>query len=143
MQKLKEIINQLMPMFGFREQRADFDDDNRRIAIFIEDEIITPKKVAEITACFNRLFGLIAKKFDEGPVTIDCNNYRKEREKLILELARAGAKKAATTKSDVVLPPMNGYERRLVHTELAMRPDVKTESIGQGSGRQVVVKFLE
>lgn len=143
MQKLKEIINQLMPMFGFREQRVDFDDDNRRIAIFIEDEIITPKKVAEMTMCFNRLISLIAKKFNEGPVTIDFNNYRKEREKLILELARAGAKKAATTKSDVVLPPMNSYERRLVHAELAMRPDVKTESIGQGSGRQVVVKFLE
>lgn len=143
MQRLKEVINQLMPMFGFREARVDFDEHNRRIAVFIDDEIITPKKVAEMIMPFNRIFGLIAKKFDEGPVVVDINNYQKEREKLIIELARAGAKKAVTTKSDVVLPPMNAYERRLVHTELAMRPDVKTESIGQGAARQVVVKFLE
>ncbi|MBI2506918.1 MAG: hypothetical protein HYW00_02165, partial [Candidatus Colwellbacteria bacterium] len=34
---------------------------------------------------------------------------------------------------------MNAYERRLVHTELAMRPDVTTESVGTIS-RYVVVK---
>ena len=33
---------------------------------------------------------------------------------------------------------MNAYERRLVHTELATRPDVKTESIGEGSERHIV-----
>ena len=60
-----------------------------------------------------------------------------------MELARAGAKKAAITKNDVVLPPMNAYERRLIHTELSIRPDIKTESVGQDLSRQVVIKFLE
>jgi len=143
MQKIKEIINQLMPMFGFKEARIDFDDSNRRIAFFIDDEIMIPKKIGEMIAHFSRVFGLIAKKFNEGPIVIDINNYHKEREKLIIELARAGAKKAAITKGDVILPPMNAYERRLVHTELATRPDVKTESIGQKFDRQVVVRFLE
>jgi len=143
MQKIKEVVNQLIPMFGFREARVDFDEHNRRIAFFIDDEVVISKKTGEMIAHFNRVFGLIAKKFNEGPVVIDINNYCKEREKLIIELARAGAKKAAITKDDVILPPMNSYERRLVHTELATRPDVKTESIGQGFGRQVVVRFLE
>jgi predicted RNA-binding protein Jag len=35
---------------------------------------------------------------------------------------------------------MNAYERRLIHAELAARPDVKTESLGEGRGRYVVVK---
>jgi len=143
MQKIKEVINQLMPMFGFKESRIDFDDNNRRILFFIDDEIMISKKTEEMIAHFSQIFGLIAKKFNEGPVVIDINNYRKEREKLIIELARAGAKKAVTTKCDVILPPMNAYERRLVHTELATRPDVKTESIGQTFSRQVVVRFLE
>jgi len=143
MQNLKSIIEKLLPLFGFREARVDFDETNRRVAFFIDDEIITARNTPEMVIYLNRILGLIAKKLDEGPVAVDVNNCRKEREKFIIELARAAAKKSAATKGDVILPPMNAYERRLIHTELSVRPDIKTESVGQGSGRQVVIKFLE
>ncbi len=74
--------------------------------------------------------------------TIDINNYRKERERLILELAKAAAQKAVTTKQAVLLPAMNPYERRLIHVELSIRPDVKTESVGEGRERGVSIKPL-
>ena len=35
---------------------------------------------------------------------------------------------------------MNSYERRLVHTALAIHPDVTTESVGEGKERYVVIK---
>ena len=35
---------------------------------------------------------------------------------------------------------MNSYERRLVHVELAIHPDVTTESIGAGKNRYVIIK---
>jgi spoIIIJ-associated protein len=59
---------------------------------------------------------------------------------LIGELARAAAKKATATKTEISLPAMNSYERRLVHVELAVRPDVKTESAGEGKERYVIIK---
>ena len=71
---------------------------------------------------------------------LDINNYRREREHLIGEIAKAAARKALMNKQDVELPIMNAYERRLVHMELASRPDVKTESIGEGAERRVVIK---
>ncbi len=91
---------------------------------------------------FNRVLRLIAKKYDERPITVDINNHHKEREKLVVELAKAGAKKASITKNDVILPPMNAFERHLVHEELSIRPDLKTESIGEGQARRVVIKFI-
>jgi spoIIIJ-associated protein len=143
MENLKTVIEELLPLFRLNETRAEFDEENKKVFFHVSDEFISSRNLSEIVLHFNRIFGLIAKKFDEGPIMVDVNNFRREREKFVLELARAGAKKAALSKSDVVLPPMNAYERRLVHTELAIRPDIKTESVGQGSSRQVVIKFLE
>ena len=61
---------------------------------------------------------------------------------MVIELAKAAAKKSAITKTDVVLPPMNPFERHLVHEELSVRPDVKTESTGAGNSRRVVIKYI-
>ena len=76
------------------------------------------------------------------PVVVDVNNYRRERERLIIELAKAAARRAIATKESVNLPAMNAYERRLIHAELSMRPDVATESVGEGKDRFVVVKAI-
>jgi len=74
------------------------------------------------------------------PVTIDINNYRWQAEQQLRELAHRAAKEAIFTRQPVKLPAMNGYERRIVHTELALRPDINTESEGEDPNRRVVVK---
>ena len=78
----------------------------------------------------------------EKALVVDLNYYRKERERLIAELARAAAKKATVTREEVELPPMNAYERRLVHLEITTHPDLKTESAGIGKERHVIIKHL-
>ena len=89
----------------------------------------------------DRLVKLMAKKIrDDISVFVDVNNYRRERETIILEIARGAARKAVATKEEIALPIMNAYERRLIHTELASRPDIKTESVGEGRDRYVVVR---
>ena len=74
---------------------------------------------------------------------IDINNYRKDREDLIIKLAKAAAKKSSVTKQEVSLPAMNAYERRIIHSELSLHPDLKTESSGEGKQRHVVIKPIE
>ncbi len=143
MQNLKEITTKLLDFCQFNNANIDIDEDKKRVSLRIDDEIINTKNMPIIISAFSQIFKLIAKKYNEGPVTVDVNNYFRDKEKLIIELAKAGAKKASTTKSDVILPPMNAFERHLVHEELSIRPDIKTESIGEGSSRRVVVKFIE
>jgi len=87
----------------------------------------------------NHLLQMVAKKQQQESIFIDINNYRHEREVLIAALAKAAAKKASSTKQKVSLPAMNSYERRIVHVELAIHPDVKTESSGEGKERYVIV----
>ena len=115
MENVTTTIKQLLNYVGFREANVKSDPESKRISIFIDDETISPKNVPLLINDFNQVIKLIAKKANEGPVIVDVNNYRKERERLIIELAKASAKKAVLSKQDITLPPMNAYERRLVH----------------------------
>lgn len=142
MKNLKEQTDKLLSLLGFREARAEYDEENKRVSIYVSDETITEKQIPVLIGSFDKVLKLIAKKYDEGPINVDVNNHHKEREKMIVELAKAAAKKAATTKTDVTLPPMNSFERRLVHNEIAVRPDLKTESVGEGVSRRVIVKYI-
>lgn len=140
MEKFESIIKQAIELMGFDDFSVSHDSDSGRFSIFINDNIITEINLPAIVSNFDIVFKLIAQKNNIFPIFIDINNYRKKRENLILELARAAAKKTVAEKNEMQLPAMNAYERRLVHTELATRPDVKTESIGFGANRYVVVK---
>jgi len=142
MQNLKETTVKLLSFFNFRETSVEINEEIKRISLRIEDEIVNAKNMPIIIGSFNQILKLIAKKYNEGPIIVDVNNYHQEREKLVIALAKAGAKKAVITKNDVILPPMNAFERHLVHEELSVRPDLKTESIGEGKSRRVVVKFI-
>ena len=86
---------------------------------------------------------MIARKNGTEIIFLDINNYRQERETLIAELSRAAAKKAVATKGEISLPAMNSYERRLVHMALALHPEVKTESAGEGKERYVIIRAIE
>ena len=129
---------------GFSDYRLEISEDGSRNALFIyENENFIREHLPMIVESMNHLLQMIAKKNDAKPIFLDINNYRHEREGLIAELARAAAKKAATTKQAVSLPAMNSYERRIVHVELAVHPNVRTESMGEGKERYIVIKPIE
>jgi len=73
-------------------------------------------------------------------ISFDINHYRAIKDEALKEIARKAARDAVLGKKAVELPPMNAYERRVVHSELALRPDVATESTGEEPNRRVVVK---
>ncbi len=128
---------------GFKDYRLEIAEDGNRNSLFIyEDEAFIREHLPMIVEASNHFLQMVAKKNGAKPIFLDINNYRHEREGLIAELARAAAKKVATTKQEVSLPAMNSYERRLVHVELAVHPEVTTESIGEGKERYIVIRPL-
>jgi predicted RNA-binding protein Jag len=138
-QKVKTIVESL----GLNEVGVDFNSENRKITIFANEGDWFKKHLPYLVSDLERLVNLLAKKEGiEETIFVDVNNYRKERENIIVELAKAAARKVLLTKEEVTLPAMNAYERRLVHMELASRPDVKSESAGEGRERHVIVKPL-
>ena len=139
MENTVEKTKNMLELMGFNGARVDFDEEHSKISIFIDDEVIEPR-VATTLPAIEHILNLMCKK--EKALVVDLNYYRKERERLIAELARAAAKKATVTREEVELPPMNAYERRLVHLEITTHPDLKTESAGIGKERHVVIKHL-
>ena len=134
-------IKEMVGRMGFRDYRLEVNEAENHAELFIyENEGLIKDNLSRIVEAMNHVLQSVAQKQNAKAIFLDINNYRLEREKLISELARAAAKKAAATKEAVSLPFMNSYERRLVHTALAIHPDVTTESVGQGKERYVIVK---
>lgn len=75
-------------------------------------------------------------------ITVDVENYRSKREATLRSLARRMAAKVQKTGKSVMLEPMSPYERRIIHSEVQSVEGVSTNSIGQDSGRRVVI-YLE
>lgn len=143
MEHIQETLQKLLNIAGLNEPVVDIDRERKRISIFINEGEWLKECLPRLVVDMGYIARTVGRRAGcESLVYIDINNYRKERERLIIEIAKAAARKVLLTKGDVQLPPMNAYERLLVHTELATRPDVKTESTGEKKDRCVVVKPL-
>ena len=89
--------------------------------------------------CVNRKTGTSGKDFVK--ITVDIENYREKREATLRALARRMAQKAIKYKRNMVLEPMNPYERRIIHSELQTFENVDTHSVGSDENRKVVITY--
>jgi spoIIIJ-associated protein len=72
-------------------------------------------------------------------IHIDCGGYRALRFEELRMTARVAAERVQTSRQPFRLNPMSSRERRIVHLTLKEMPGVRTESIGVGEERQVVI----
>ncbi len=74
--------------------------------------------------------------------SLDVDDYKRKREWLLKETAKAAAQKAKITGRGQALEPMPNYERKLVHAYLQEHnPEIESHSIGDEPYRQVVIKL--
>ena len=87
------------------------------------------------------LVSLVVNKGSSPYVSIllDTENYRQRRKETLESLAYNLAKKVKQTKRNVVLEPMNPYERRIIHSTLQNDRYVTTYSEGEEPYRNVVI----
>ena len=72
-------------------------------------------------------------------VIIDIENYREKREQTLRALARRMASKALKYQRNVLLEPMNPYERMIIHSEVQGIEGVSTHSVGYDDNRKIVI----
>ena len=72
-------------------------------------------------------------------VIVDIENYRKKREETLRALARRMASKALKYQRNVLLEPMNPYERMIIHSEVQGIEGVSTHSVGYDDNRKIVI----
>lgn len=72
-------------------------------------------------------------------IHMDCGGYRALRFEELRMTARVAAERVQTSRQPFRLNPMSSRERRIVHLALKDVPGVRTESVGMGEERQVVI----
>ena len=74
-------------------------------------------------------------------VHIDAENYRQKREESLQRLAVKVAEKVIRQRRNVMLEPMNAYERHVIHSALQDWEEIATYSTGNEPNRRIVVAF--
>jgi len=72
-------------------------------------------------------------------IHIDSGGYRALRFEELKMTARVAAERVQQTKQPFRLNPMSSRERRIVHLAVKDMPGVRTQSVGMGEERQVVI----
>jgi len=72
-------------------------------------------------------------------IHLDSGGYRALRFEELRMTARVAAERVQASKQPFRLNPMSSRERRIVHLTLKDMPGIRTESIGMGEERQVVI----
>lgn len=74
-------------------------------------------------------------------ISVDVENYRAKREETLRALARRMADRCVKAKRNIVLEPMNPYERRIIHSEIQDIENVATHSVGYDENRKIVITY--
>ena len=75
-------------------------------------------------------------------IIIDINGFQKKHVENVRAVAHMMSERARYFKSNIEVDPMSAFERRIIHEFLSEANDLKTESIGTGRARRVVIKYI-
>jgi len=117
---------------GDAEVLADLDGRDKELLL---------ERGAEVLKAFEHLAfkALRLEPSFHEKIHIDSGGYRALRFEELRMTARVAAERVRTSRQPFQLNPMSSRERRIVHLALKDMSGVRTESIGVGEDRQVVI----
>ncbi|MBQ9518911.1 MAG: protein jag [Firmicutes bacterium] len=143
---IKVAENFLESVFATMNIKVDFNSefvDNKQLVINMSgDEMgVVIGKRGQTLDSLQTLTSLVVNKGDHSyvNVTLDTESYRERRKETLERLAFNLAKKCKHNRRNVVLEPMNPYERRIIHSTLQNDRYVTTYSEGVEPHRYVVI----
>ena len=93
MESWENFITRTFDLMGFRDYRAEVKDDEKRGIVFIyEDQALLKEYLPTMVDAMNHVAQMVAKKQKQESIFIDINNYRRDREAIIAELAKAAGR---------------------------------------------------
>src|SRR4029077_8170238 len=130
--QLKVTVSEAAPGTGDAEVIADVDGRDKEILL---------ERGAEVLKALEHLAfrALRLEPEHHEKIHVDCGGYRALRFEELRMTAKVAAERVQTSKQPFRLNPMTSRERRIVHLALKDMPGVRTESIGVGEHRQVVI----
>jgi spoIIIJ-associated protein len=150
--KIREIVEDFLTKAGFTDFKVETTEpsaENGQASVLnivtqADSKFLIGQHGDNLRALQHLMRLIVRKAFPDQKIgfVLDINNYREQKEKVIIEVAREAAREAAKDKKAVFLRPMSAYERRIVHMTLAKDQQVVTESVGEGTDRRIVIKAV-
>jgi len=72
-------------------------------------------------------------------VVLDIDDYRKKRADALTRMAVRLGEKAKGTGHNITIGPFNAHDRRTIHVALQEDPALKTESLGGGETKKIII----
>ena len=143
-QKVDAIIGKIFEIMQ-DDSKYSIKNNNGKVEVIIdsgENSHLIGYKGRTIEALQSTVNSILQKDTEENAkVFIDVNEYKKKKEETLKRLANKMADNVVRFKKIIKLEPMSAYERMIIHTEIAKRNDVITESVGVEPRRRVVIKL--
>ena len=141
-ERVKAFLEGLFPIMNVNAKCNLVEEDDKIVVEVVAErsqQVIGYR--GETLDALQALAGAVANigREDYRRVVVDCENYREKREDTLKGLAEKLADRAVREGRKVILEPMAPYERRIIHSALADRKDVTTESDGKEPNRHVVI----
>lgn len=139
--EVTRLADRLLQGLGL-EVRAEVRDTGEVIEVNIvggDQNLLLARKGESLNATQYLLNRILYRGRKGRKIQVDSGGYRKLQENEIVENAVRSAEKARERGEEVVLSPLNPYERRLVHLALAEIEGVETRSIGDGFLKRVAI----
>jgi spoIIIJ-associated protein len=142
-----EILNKLLSMMDCKATIAQDVDEAENIILNISTDeagrIIGEKGETLYSLQFlvNKI--LYTKNMDSPKIIIDVDHYRSKRKEKLIEMGQMAAESARKSGKASCLPPLNAYERKIVHESLQDDNDVDTKSEGEGYYKKIFVSLIK
>lgn len=148
--KVADFLNRILPLAGLNvtfeivsgeAAHQDFETPDLLVRFAGPDvEWLLSNKAEAMLAMEQLTMEFLRMSSDEhSRICFDANDYRLLRIEELRMSAASAAEKVRKTKVAFQFNPMNSRERRIIHLALRGETDLRSESLGQGPYRHVVV----
>lgn len=143
-EKVSEILENILGLLGL-EGSFEIEEKEDGVFIFIDapDPGILIGRNGETLASLQLLLNLIASRQipqeNLKRIVVDVSSWRKSKEEELAHKARSWAQKVLESKEPMELAPMPAWQRRIVHMTIEETEGVKSESIGEGAERRLII----
>ncbi|MBQ7445154.1 MAG: Jag N-terminal domain-containing protein [Clostridia bacterium] len=143
--KISSFIKEVMAYLGVEGDLSFSYPDEETIKVDITGSNISSMigKRGDVVYAISYLSNIIVNKDKTvfKRIVVDCENYRANKEKKLIDLANSTAARVCKYRRPIQLPPMPAAERRIIHTVLQSNRMVETESFGVEPQRCVVIRL--
>lgn len=142
--KAAEYVKSIILGLGMESCEVEVFADDEEISFDVscgDDYGIVIGRRGETLDAIQYLARMVANKGSSGykRVSVNVGDYREKRAQVLIALAKKNAARAVRTGRNIVLEPMNPYERRIIHTAVQDIEGATSYSTGVDLDRRVII----